>query len=113
MSFSIIYIVLLCFFFFQAEDGIRDSSVTGVQTCALPILVVDALDVVGMPEREDGESVNDYVNRDSWGPNTRANLLNAEEAAERFDQVGATAAVHSARQHHDNPAPPDSKPLKP
>src|SRR5260370_26593587 len=28
---------LMCFFFFQAEDGIRDSSVTGVQTCALPI----------------------------------------------------------------------------
>src|SRR5260370_25875032 len=27
------------FFFFQAEDGIRDSSVTGVQTCALPIWV--------------------------------------------------------------------------
>src|SRR5437763_17028366 len=26
-------------FFFQAEDGIRDTSVTGVQTCALPILV--------------------------------------------------------------------------
>src|SRR5260370_854789 len=25
------------FFFFKAEDGIRDSSVTGVQTCALPI----------------------------------------------------------------------------
>src|SRR5437868_8861946 len=28
----------LCFFFFQAEDGIRDRNVTGVQTCALPIL---------------------------------------------------------------------------
>src|SRR5882762_2842965 len=28
---------MLFFFFFQAEDGIRDSSVTGVQTCALPI----------------------------------------------------------------------------
>src|SRR5262249_57106308 len=27
----------LFFFFFQAEDGIRDWSVTGVQTCALPI----------------------------------------------------------------------------
>src|SRR5436305_453549 len=25
------------FFFFQAEDGIRDADVTGVQTCALPI----------------------------------------------------------------------------
>src|SRR5260370_29991521 len=28
------------FFFFQAEDGIRDSSVTGVQTCALPIYLL-------------------------------------------------------------------------
>src|SRR5882762_11869295 len=28
---------IVYFFFFQAEDGIRDSSVTGVQTCALPI----------------------------------------------------------------------------
>src|SRR6266496_2357349 len=30
-------LVLLFFFFFQAEDGIRDLYVTGVQTCALPI----------------------------------------------------------------------------
>src|SRR5690348_17848385 len=28
---------VLWFFFFQAEDGIRDGRVTGVQTCALPI----------------------------------------------------------------------------
>src|SRR5258708_31188224 len=28
------------FFFFQAEDGIRDDLVTGVQTCALPICYV-------------------------------------------------------------------------
>src|SRR5699024_12573815 len=27
-------------FFFQAEDGIRDRNVTGVQTCALPIFVI-------------------------------------------------------------------------
>src|SRR5207245_6988811 len=27
------------FFFFQAEDGIRDATVTGVQTCALPISI--------------------------------------------------------------------------
>src|SRR6266481_7322593 len=32
-------IVLCLFFFFQAEDGIRDGTVTGVQTCALPIWV--------------------------------------------------------------------------
>src|SRR5699024_2699510 len=30
---------VLVFFFFQAEDGIRDRNVTGVQTCALPICV--------------------------------------------------------------------------
>src|SRR5215211_2313825 len=30
-------------FFFQAEDGIRDHCVTGVQTCALPICWVDRL----------------------------------------------------------------------
>src|SRR5207245_3472756 len=29
--------VFIVFFFFQAEDGIRDATVTGVQTCALPI----------------------------------------------------------------------------
>src|SRR5262249_59516894 len=32
--------VVFFFFFFQAEDGIRDWSVTGVQTCALPICTV-------------------------------------------------------------------------
>src|SRR3712207_6969091 len=43
--FLLFYVLLiyLCiayfyFFFFQAEDGIRDIGVTGVQTCALPIL---------------------------------------------------------------------------
>src|SRR2546422_10975872 len=30
----------MIFFFFQAEDGIRDVAVTGVQTCALPIWAV-------------------------------------------------------------------------
>src|SRR5205085_8191693 len=31
-------VAILIIFFFQAEDGIRDLTVTGVQTCALPIL---------------------------------------------------------------------------
>ena len=31
--------MFFCYFFFQAEDGIRDYKVTGVQTCALPILM--------------------------------------------------------------------------
>ena len=33
--------VFLFFFFFQAEDGIRDYKVTGVQTCALPIYIAN------------------------------------------------------------------------
>src|SRR5438093_5729001 len=35
---------MFCVFFFQAEDGIRDWSVTGVQTCALPISRLSGLD---------------------------------------------------------------------
>src|SRR3989441_1857514 len=37
----------LVFFFFQAEDGIRDKLVTGVQTCALPIFGAEAEDLPG------------------------------------------------------------------
>src|SRR5256886_3994558 len=41
------------FFFFQAEDGIRDLTVTGVQTCALPICgLVDAEPLAHPPEAE-------------------------------------------------------------
>src|SRR5688572_31799160 len=36
--------MLLFVFFFQAEDGIRDLTVTGVQTCALPIFIVKGED---------------------------------------------------------------------
>src|SRR5437870_6553079 len=37
-------------FFFQAEDGIRDGHVTGVQTCALPIFIPASLPVkLGLP----------------------------------------------------------------
>src|SRR5438093_2038073 len=43
----VVYLIFFFFFFFQAEDGIRDWSVTGVQTCALPISGQDA----AIPER--------------------------------------------------------------
>src|SRR5947209_18978971 len=45
---------LLCheylFFFFQAEDGIRDIGVTGVQTCALPISLPHEVAPAATPE---------------------------------------------------------------
>src|SRR5207244_9900880 len=37
LSYDVCLYILFFFFFFQAEDGIRDDLVTGVQTCALPI----------------------------------------------------------------------------
>src|SRR5437867_9657939 len=49
---------ILAFFFFQAEDGIRARTVTGVQTCALPISdghrypVVDGIPVMLLDEVE-------------------------------------------------------------
>src|SRR5205809_2960192 len=42
---------LLDFFFFQAEDGIRDVAVTGVQTCALPISTLEQLSPLGVQAR--------------------------------------------------------------
>src|SRR5690625_7145318 len=45
------HVICRLFFFFQAEDGIRDGHVTGVQTCALPIF--DVLFHNARAERED------------------------------------------------------------
>src|SRR5690606_40103405 len=42
-------VLKMIFFFFQAEDGIRDFHVTGVQTCALPIWGVDSGPYVMLP----------------------------------------------------------------
>src|SRR5207253_6201901 len=42
------------FFFFQAEDGIRDGHVTGVQTCALPISTFHALRIARAHTGRDG-----------------------------------------------------------
>src|SRR5690606_39704424 len=47
-------------FFFQAEDGIRDFHVTGVQTCALPILLVTAVPSVQKGVEAAIERMRDY-----------------------------------------------------
>src|SRR2546422_8087626 len=60
---SICFIVF--FFFFQAEDGIRDVAVTGVQTCALPISCETAVMMT--------RSIVHYFKRVFWrGPLVRA-----------------------------------------
>src|SRR3712207_7546282 len=47
---------MFCFFFFQAEDGIRDIGVTGVQTCALPISDLVVLDL-GLPDLDGSDAL--------------------------------------------------------
>src|SRR4051794_8084886 len=47
--FAIIFVLFVVVFFFQAEDGIRDGRVTGVQTCALPIFVLPRENLRNVP----------------------------------------------------------------
>src|SRR5690348_18179816 len=80
------------FFFFQAEDGIRDGRVTGVQTCALPISqrMGDALTASGYVATEEiGEA--DLV------------LLNTchirEKAAEKvYSEIGRIRQIKKQRE---------------
>src|SRR5712672_3847711 len=66
----------ILFFFFQAEDGIRDKLVTGVQTCALPI------STGGRPSRPDP-------------PVTRAEPMGPDGELPVTTVPGETAAVES------------------
>src|SRR5699024_4755619 len=65
---------IFLFFFFQAEDGIRDRNVTGVQTCALPIylfpnmtvlenLIEAPIHVLKMPKNEAIEKARELLER--------------------------------------------------
>src|SRR2546423_2335366 len=66
------YLSIACassfFFFFQAEDGIRDKLVTGVQTCALPILGIEAWRQASIPRQAffmsmPAESLASFISR--------------------------------------------------
>lgn len=88
----------------QAADAPRTSP---------EVLFDRGLDSVGLPPRDDGETLEHYIARPDFGPNTRTNLARALEAAAVLDRVQVVSSLSSARQHHDDPNPPDSHPLKP
>src|SRR2546430_2623130 len=70
LSVSIAESTLVCFyffFFFQAEDGIRDLTVTGVQTCALPIFRETAV----FHERRGGPRQGSVLHADPGPPARR------------------------------------------
>src|SRR5207248_4916172 len=69
------YITTKCYgiFFFQAEDGIRDRTVTGVQTCALPIYFAGTPEHVSEFENWLGEGAAGEMNYMARGAEKRAN----------------------------------------
>src|SRR5256884_1252237 len=68
-----------CFFFFQAEDGIRDVAVTGVQTCALPICVT--VSVFPLPAAVPPQ-LPEYQIQAAPAPNVPPDKLKVEEFPE-------------------------------
>src|SRR2546429_9886966 len=75
-----------CFFFFQAEDGIRDVAVTGVQTCALPIY--PDVGTGSSPEkfRELAEAYETLIDRASQGQ-VRPNSHEFQQASTQSDRA--------------------------
>src|SRR3712207_8696644 len=89
-----------CFFFFQAEDGIRDIGVTGVQTCALPILhplkreVKEVLKLIH--KREDTEKrkqQSDRGNRDWSDAATSQGHLQSQKLEEEIGRASCRERV--------------------
>src|SRR2546430_4668522 len=75
------------YFFFQAEDGIRDLTVTGVQTCALPIFAGDFPGLRGRVSRlENGPPVGFPVQFRVSGENIETVRKIARETADIMRQ---------------------------
>src|SRR5438309_5837333 len=81
-----------CIFFFQAEDGIRDGTVTGVQTCALPICD----DVHGDPGPCRGDAKIANVERPAAV--VRERIVTRAAAAGGEQQRGATPAQRRSEE---------------
>src|SRR5439155_2587237 len=85
---------LCIFFFFQAEDGIRDGHVTGVQTCALPICNQRAADGRGNAvERQHVGCGHDDVLGE------RPVAVHADDAGVLADVAVAGAALQAVAAH--------------
>src|SRR3712207_3017925 len=100
----VVYVVQMFCFFFQAEDGIRDIGVTGVQTCALPISGNAALEEIVMAIKTRGD-VLPYETGIEATMLTRASKL--ASAATSFPVqynkaiVGRNAFAHESGIHQD------------
>src|SRR5687768_4719993 len=82
LLFFLLFCVLFFFFFFQAEDGIRDVAVTGVQTCALPIFVLQPqMPILAQTELADSDQ---FYQRNIRRPALRDHSQRIEELLKRM-----------------------------
>src|SRR5256885_7839932 len=84
--------IWLCCFFFQAEDGIRDYKVTGVQTCALPISS-GKLRMVGAKDRKA------QITRQNGSALGEAGRTSSAKLSQRSSRM--TGASRSGRRRRD------------
>src|SRR5207245_3247724 len=87
------YVRILLFFFFQAEDGIRDATVTGVQTCGLPIWASACCEAVTGPDGDEVADGDDSDGGDGDGGDGDETVGAGGEAAgwagaDRPDKIG-------------------------
>src|SRR5262249_57277200 len=103
-------IVARCvFFFFQAEDGIRDWSVTGVQTCALPICEVSVeggtadpvnnLESVWAPAGASGDFTVRVVGANIAGDGIPGNSDSTDQDRSEERRVGKESRCRGAPDH--------------
>src|SRR6266700_588229 len=98
---------LFFFFFFQAEDGIRDFHVTGVQTCALPISVrrFIAPDIYAMRDLSNAKA--EQPAESAWRRPARARteraFASAAVMAVRVAAMTTLAQDYAIRHCHDLP----------
>src|SRR3989449_5226363 len=103
------------FFFFQAEDGIRDVAVTGVQTCALPISPVllaarvrvadpGALDDVAAALRADASVAAEERNAIAW-----SHVAGAPRSTAAATTATDSFAVYQAGKRAAAGSPPGSR----
>src|SRR6266850_2649185 len=97
MLFVKLNIKIFFFFFFQAEDGIRDYKVTGVQTCALPILAgeIGADEQALLPEADHGFR---YAERAAEMRGADERLYEADAQPRAFDDAGPALLGAERRQ---------------